>query len=245
MQEACLRAFRFFDGFDPTTPGGGDGKAWLLAVVRNTCLTWLGRKTGGSSAHRGVQRTYARRRGRSRQRRGSTHQERQNRLASELRGVAAGRVPRGGGDCGNWKKCRIARIAEVARVPVGTVLSRLSAGPRAPARLYGGEIMTCKSALALIEPYLDGELDAAQNAEIGRHLEECPECSAAHRKLSGLRTDMRTLAPRYGGFRTTARPRSGEQRAAVSAKAGRNSLGRSACGPSPPQYCSLSRWGGT
>ena len=34
VQEAYLRAFRFFDGFR-----GGDGKAWLLAVVRNTCHT--------------------------------------------------------------------------------------------------------------------------------------------------------------------------------------------------------------
>src|SRR5580704_10062144 len=40
VQEAYLRAFRFFDGFDPTASGGGDGRAWLLAVVRNTCLTW-------------------------------------------------------------------------------------------------------------------------------------------------------------------------------------------------------------
>jgi RNA polymerase sigma-70 factor (ECF subfamily) len=45
VQEAYLRAFRFFDGFH-----GGDGKAWLLAVVRNTCLTWLRRnKSGGGS----------------------------------------------------------------------------------------------------------------------------------------------------------------------------------------------------
>jgi len=33
VQEAYLRAFRFFDGFH-----GGDGRAWLLAVVRNTCF---------------------------------------------------------------------------------------------------------------------------------------------------------------------------------------------------------------
>src|SRR5882724_2044967 len=39
VQEAYLRAFRFFDGFK-----GGDGKAWLLAVVRNTCITWLRRQ---------------------------------------------------------------------------------------------------------------------------------------------------------------------------------------------------------
>jgi RNA polymerase sigma factor (sigma-70 family) len=39
VQEAYLRAFRFFDGFR-----GGDGKAWLLAVVRNTCHTWFRRE---------------------------------------------------------------------------------------------------------------------------------------------------------------------------------------------------------
>ena len=35
VQEAYLRAFRFFDSFQ-----GGDGRAWLLAVVRNTYLSW-------------------------------------------------------------------------------------------------------------------------------------------------------------------------------------------------------------
>jgi RNA polymerase sigma factor (sigma-70 family) len=36
VQEAYLRAFRFFDGFH-----GGDSRAWLLKIVRNTCFTWL------------------------------------------------------------------------------------------------------------------------------------------------------------------------------------------------------------
>jgi RNA polymerase sigma-70 factor, ECF subfamily len=35
-QEAYLRAFRFFAGFR-----GGDARAWLLRIVRNTCYTWL------------------------------------------------------------------------------------------------------------------------------------------------------------------------------------------------------------
>jgi|ERR1035438_4828190 RNA polymerase sigma-70 factor (ECF subfamily) len=35
-QEAMLRAFRFFRGFH-----GGDVRAWLLQIVRNTCYTWL------------------------------------------------------------------------------------------------------------------------------------------------------------------------------------------------------------
>jgi len=36
VQEAYLRALRYFDGF-----AGADGKAWLLSIVRHTCFTWL------------------------------------------------------------------------------------------------------------------------------------------------------------------------------------------------------------
>ncbi len=36
VQEAYLRAFKSFDAFR-----GGDGRAWLLTIVRNTCYTWL------------------------------------------------------------------------------------------------------------------------------------------------------------------------------------------------------------
>jgi RNA polymerase sigma-70 factor, ECF subfamily len=35
-QEAMVRAYRFFNGFN-----GGDVRAWLLQIVRNTCFTWL------------------------------------------------------------------------------------------------------------------------------------------------------------------------------------------------------------
>jgi len=36
VQEAYMRAFKFFRGFR-----GGDSRAWLLTIVRNTCYTWL------------------------------------------------------------------------------------------------------------------------------------------------------------------------------------------------------------
>jgi len=36
VQEACLRALRFFDGYR-----GGDSRAWLLKIVRNTCYSWV------------------------------------------------------------------------------------------------------------------------------------------------------------------------------------------------------------
>ena len=39
VQDASLRAFKFFDGFR-----GGDARAWLLKIVRNTVYTWLQRR---------------------------------------------------------------------------------------------------------------------------------------------------------------------------------------------------------
>lgn len=36
VQEAFLRALRFFEGFR-----GGDSRAWLLKIVRNTSYSWL------------------------------------------------------------------------------------------------------------------------------------------------------------------------------------------------------------
>ena len=41
VQDAYLRAFRYFDSFT-----GGDGRAWMLSIVRNTCLTWYRRQKG-------------------------------------------------------------------------------------------------------------------------------------------------------------------------------------------------------
>ncbi len=39
VQEAYLRALRFFESFR-----GGDGRPWLLAIVRNACYDWLRRR---------------------------------------------------------------------------------------------------------------------------------------------------------------------------------------------------------
>jgi RNA polymerase sigma-70 factor (ECF subfamily) len=44
VQESYLRAFRMFDSFR-----GGDGRAWFLAVVRNTSVTWLQRNRRAKS----------------------------------------------------------------------------------------------------------------------------------------------------------------------------------------------------
>jgi RNA polymerase sigma factor (sigma-70 family) len=36
VQEAYLRAYKHFGSFH-----GGDGRPWLFAIVRNTCFTWM------------------------------------------------------------------------------------------------------------------------------------------------------------------------------------------------------------
>ena len=42
VQEASLRAFRYFRTFT-----GGNGRAWFLRIVRNTCSGWRGRRIDG------------------------------------------------------------------------------------------------------------------------------------------------------------------------------------------------------
>lgn len=39
VQTACLRALRFFDGFQ-----GGNPRGWLLTIVRNTFYSWVSRR---------------------------------------------------------------------------------------------------------------------------------------------------------------------------------------------------------
>ena len=42
VQTACLRALRFFDGFQ-----GGNARAWLLTIVRNSFYSWLQQRNRG------------------------------------------------------------------------------------------------------------------------------------------------------------------------------------------------------
>src|ERR1700759_2503932 len=42
VQEAFMRAMRYFANFK-----GGEARPWLLAIVRNTCYTWLGKNRPG------------------------------------------------------------------------------------------------------------------------------------------------------------------------------------------------------
>jgi RNA polymerase sigma factor (sigma-70 family) len=120
VQEAFLRAFRSFETFQ-----GEDGRAWLLAVVRNTCLTHL-KKKGERTAVEFDEQTH-----------GAADeapnaelvlmneaalgslQECLEGLPLEFREVVIMR---------ELEELSYKEISEVARVPVGTVMSRLARG---------------------------------------------------------------------------------------------------------------------
>ncbi len=126
VQEAYLRAFRFFDGFDPAA-ANGDGRAWLLAVVRNTCLTWLRRKPGGASAavefdeqvHRVAEETESAEEVLVRNAKLGSLRNCVEALPVEYREIVVMR---------ELEELSYRQISEVAAVPIGTVMSRLSRG---------------------------------------------------------------------------------------------------------------------
>ncbi len=118
VQEAYMRAFRFFDGFK-----GGDGKSWMLAVVRNTCLTWRRREKGSvtavpfdETAH-GSDRAASAEAGLVEEARLGTLRNCIESLPLEYREVIIMR---------ELEELSYREIADAASVPIGTVMSRLA-----------------------------------------------------------------------------------------------------------------------
>ena len=122
-QEACLRAFKSLDSFQ-----GESGRAWLLAIVRNTYYTWFTKNKADAAAvpfdedgtiagaeleapvesiERILQQRDARRRVNAAL----------ERLPQEFREVIVLR---------ELEHLSYKEIAEVAHVPIGTVMSRLA-----------------------------------------------------------------------------------------------------------------------
>ena len=57
--------------------------------------------------------------------------------------------------------------------------------------------MDCKTALALIDAYLDGELDRAEARALEAHIDACPACASALANADGLRRSLREPALRH------------------------------------------------
>jgi len=118
VQDALLRAIRYFSGFRGTS-----GRAWLLAIVRNTCRTrrrrdWL--RTGvefDESQHGEADPGDAPERSAERGATGAAIEHALAGLAEPLREVVVLREVEG---------LSYKEIAAVMNVPIGTVMSRLA-----------------------------------------------------------------------------------------------------------------------
>ena len=119
VQDACLRALRFIGSFR-----GGDGRLWLLAIVRNTCYSRLKRIAGrqdetefDDEIHSPESETTNPELLAERSRDSGILWHALEELPEEFREILVMRELEGMG----YKE-----IAEVAGVPIGTVMSRLA-----------------------------------------------------------------------------------------------------------------------
>jgi anti-sigma factor RsiW len=81
--------------------------------------------------------------------------------------------------------------------------------------------MDCKTALTLLEPYLDKELGRADARELEAHVDGCADCRAALTKLDELRLALRDAALRYPVPQTLRDRIKAEASAAASGQSGR------------------------
>jgi RNA polymerase sigma-70 factor (ECF subfamily) len=122
VQEAFLRAYRFFSSFR-----GGDARAWLLTIVRNSCWTWLRANrarevaTALEDAEEPADTTASAEEDLVRRADGARLRRALEDLPAEFREVTVLR---------ELEELSYREIAEVAGIPVGTVMSRLSRARR-------------------------------------------------------------------------------------------------------------------
>ncbi len=130
VQEACVRALRYFDGFRGTAV-----KPWFLAVVRNAANDWMSRRppaTGAldDDAAPAAAREESSEAGLLRADERASLARALDELPAEFREAVVLRELEG---------LSYKEIAAVVGAPIGTVMSRLSRGRRLLLRSMGGE----------------------------------------------------------------------------------------------------------
>ena len=126
VQEASLRAFRYFSGFRGSAPG--EGRSWLLAIVHNTARTWHDRNRRHAETTEFDEQLHSEgiaddhpEASAVRKSEREALREAIDRLPVEFREVIVLRELEG---------LSYKEISDVAGVPVGTVMSRLSRARR-------------------------------------------------------------------------------------------------------------------
>jgi len=131
VQDAVLRALRYFDGFRD-----GDARAWLLAIVRNCCHTWSRRRgardvvsfDSGGVTLADPQEADARAIQRSER---AVLVRALDALPDEFREVIVLR---------EIQELSYKEISDVVGVPIGTVMSRLARGRKRLASALGLDV---------------------------------------------------------------------------------------------------------
>jgi RNA polymerase sigma-70 factor (ECF subfamily) len=118
-QEACVRALKFFSNFR-----GGNARAWFLTVVRHTCWTWLRRERGhreeiefDEELHGGEDLSTNPETVLTRKADIEAVRQAIETLPPEFREVLILR---------ELEDCAYKEIADIAGIPIGTVMSRLA-----------------------------------------------------------------------------------------------------------------------
>lgn len=121
VQESYLRAFKFFGGFQ-----GGDARAWLLKIVRNTSYTFLEKNRPANLAEEFDEKVHATEAGPP-----DVESEMVRSVESRMLHEALDELPV------NFREVLVLReleglsykeIAELVNVPIGTVMSSLARG---------------------------------------------------------------------------------------------------------------------
>ena len=130
VQEAFLRAIRHFESFR-----GADGRAWLLSIVRNTCLTQLRRRRPDGQKVEFDEALHS-----PREESSGPEVDLASAITSESLREGLDQLP------AEYREVLVLReleglsykeIAQVAGVPIGTVMSRMSRGRKQLLRALG------------------------------------------------------------------------------------------------------------
>ena len=231
VQDACLRALKYFDGF--RGEGGTSARAWLLTIVRNTAYTWRRRHRADALDH-GVRRdcstvtpwpmTTRRSRCSQERREGNTRSRARPPGAGIPRGDRPARAPRTVVQGDQRGRGRAGRHGHVAPVP------RPRAAPGGVARRGRELTVTHPGFEAQLDAYLDGELAAVDARELEAHLTQCPECARFRDGRLALRAAITARVPAFQAPDCPAPARAGGAQDGGAGARARTASASGACG---------------